>query len=166
MLFRSYGNHSVWSFSDDPTPDIPFRWRETLWHPMAEQMRHLKALRLSRPYFDFRPAPELVRDDDAYMAHQAAARGESYAFIYSPLGMPVYACAGRMNARVLRASWFDPRTGETHAFATVPGDLDRNRPALFVPPSSGKGCDWVLILDTLEPSREEDKSAFQDGDGG
>ena len=41
--------------------------RELLRHPGAGQMRHLKALRLSRPFFELRAAPELVADDPAAM---------------------------------------------------------------------------------------------------
>lgn len=95
---------------------------------------------MSRPYFEFRAAPELVADDKAAMAHIAAGRGDRYAFVYSPLGQPIRAFLDRLGGSVVKATWFDPRTAETQVFAIVP-------PAetLFVPPSAGKGHDWVLI---------------------
>ena len=43
----------------------------------------------------------------------------------------------------LRASWFDPRTGESPVFAIFP---NKGRTTV-VPPAQGKGCDWVLVLE-------------------
>ncbi|MHB1317112.1 MAG: putative collagen-binding domain-containing protein [Anaerolineae bacterium] len=83
------------------------------------------------------------------MAHQAAARGDEYGYIYSPLGQPIRARLDSLANRALRASWFDPRTGEETVFAIVPP-----RETLFVPPTSGKGCDWVLALDVV-PERTQ-----------
>ena len=142
---HTYGNHSVWRFSTEPTPYWPYRWQEVMHHDGAKQMAHLVSLRMSRPYFELRPAPELVADDPARMAHQCAARGEKYAFLYSPLGLPIRAHLETLGGKAIKAAWFDPRTGESKVFAVVP-------PAqtLFVPPGSGKGGDWVLVLDVLE----------------
>jgi hypothetical protein len=145
---HTYGNHSIWVFNTTVQDYWPYRWEQVLHHPGAEQMRHLKALRLSRPYFELRAAPELLAgasaDDDAAMAHQAAARGESYAYIYSPLGQPIRADLARLAARPMRAAWFDPRSGAEAVLAIVPP-----RETLFVPPTAGKGCDWVLVLDVM-----------------
>lgn len=43
----------------------------------------------------------------------------------------------------LRASWSDPRTGESAVFAIFP---NKGR-TTAVPPAQGKGCDWVLVLE-------------------
>jgi hypothetical protein len=139
---HTYGNHSIWSFNTVPQAYWPYRWEDVLLHPGAEQVQHVVTLRLSRPYFELRPAPELVVDDAAAMAHQSAARGDGYAYIYSPLGLPIRARLESFADRALRASWFDPRTGQVAVFAIVPP-----RETLFVPPTCGKGCDWVLVLD-------------------
>lgn len=141
---NTYGNHSIWIFNTEPQPYWPYRWEEVMEHPGARQARYAMDLRLSRPYFEFRPAPELVEDDPAVMAHQAAGRGEDYAFFYSPLGLPVRAYLDKLGGMILKASWFNPRNGTETAFGIVP-------PAetLFVPPTSGKGQDWVLIVDVM-----------------
>lgn len=141
---NTYGNHNIWSMNAEPVPYFPFRWQEALLHPGAEEAHIAADLRYSRPYFEFRSAPELVRDDSAVMAHFAAGRGEKYAYIYSPLGLPIRACLDKLTDRSLRASWFDPRTGSETLFALVPP-----RETLFVPPTSGKGQDWVLVLDVV-----------------
>ena len=142
---HTYGNHSVWAFKTETSAYWPYPWQEVLRHSGAGQMAHVLKLRMSRPFFELRPAPELAEDDPAKMAHQCAARGERYAFIYSPLGLPIRANLQYLGGKAIKASWFDPRKGESRAFALVP-------PAqtLFVPPGNGKGCDWVLVLDVLE----------------
>lgn len=142
---NTYGNHSIWSFQTHPQPYWPYHWHEAIRHPGAGQVKYARQLRLSRPYFEFRSAPELVKDDTAAMAHQSAGRGERYAFIYSPLGLPIRAYLQHMGTHALKASWFNPRTGEESLFAVVPP-----KETLFAPPSSGKGCDWVLILDKID----------------
>ena len=141
---HTYGNHAVWPFNRNPTPYFPYRWEEVMRHDGANQVHLVKELRLSRPYFEFRSAPELVADDSAIMAHQCAGRGEKYAFIYSPLGQPIRAYLQHFKCRAIKATWFDPRTGEKNEFAIVPA-----AEALFVPPTAGKGCDWILILDVM-----------------
>lgn len=141
---NTYGNHSVWYFNTEVSTYWPYRWEEVMEHPGAYQARIAMDLRLSRPYFEFRAAPELVQDDPAVMAHQAAGRGESYAYFYSPLGLPIRAYLDKLGGSILKASWFDPRTGKEEAFAILPP-----KETLFVPPSSGKGQDWVLIVDVV-----------------
>lgn len=143
---HTYGDHSVWRFNTQPQPYWPYTWQEALGHEAAGQMAHLAKLRMSRPYFEFRAAPELVADDPVQMAHQCAGRGEKYAFLYSPLGLPIRARLAPLGAKAIKASWFDPRTGED----TGPFAVAAPSEALFVPPSCGKGCDWVLMLDVLE----------------
>ena len=142
---NTYGNHSIWRFQTEPQPYWPFRWMDALLHPGAEQVRYGMQLRLSRPYFEFRPAPDLVQDDEASMAHIAAGRGDAYAFVYSPLGQPIRAHFHPLAGSVVRTSWFDPRNGISTPFAIVPA----SRETLFIPPTSGKGSDWVLIADAF-----------------
>lgn len=141
---QSYGHHAVWQFNRVRTNDEPLTWKDALDCEAAGQARHMETLRLSRPFFEFRPAPELVENTDALMSHIAAGRGDAYAFIYSPLGQPFCAQLQTIGGRVLRASWFNPRTGEERVFAAIPPQK-----TLFVPPSSGKGQDWILIVDRV-----------------
>jgi hypothetical protein len=142
---HTYGNHSIWKFNTEPQAYWPYRWQEALHHEGAKQIANIAKLRMSRPYFEFRPAPELVADDPAAMAHQCAGRGGKYAFAYTPLGLPIRAYLDKLGGKAVRASWFDPRTGETKPFAILPPVE-----TLLVPPSQGKGNDWVAVLDVLE----------------
>ncbi|MBQ2827425.1 MAG: glycoside hydrolase family 140 protein [Clostridia bacterium] len=119
-------------------------WHHALRHEGAESLKHLKKLRLSRPYFDFRPAPELVlnSDDDFLFGKISAARGDDYAFIYSPYGREIEVDCSQINTQFIRASWFNPRNGEERLICYL-----KPRKAVFQPETWGKGQDWVLVLD-------------------
>ena len=143
---HTYGNHCIWSMTTEPSSYFPYRWREALTHPGARQMGYVKHLRLSHDYFSLRPAPELLLEDLPGMGHMAAARGDGYAYVYSPLGVPFALDLTLFpGAKQVRALWFDPRTGAQRVFAILPPE-GRN---LFAPPTQGKGCDWVLILEAV-----------------
>jgi len=119
-------------------------WMHAIRHPGAETLQHLKKLRLSRPYFDFRPAQEMVlnSEDDFLFGRISAARGKDYAFVYTPYGREIKVDCSQLDAQFIRASWFNPRTGEERLICQIPP-----RKAIFVPETQGKGQDWVLILD-------------------
>lgn len=153
---QTYGHASIFAFSnppDDPgsygfyLEDMPEPgWKEALFAEAAGQMKHLKNLRLSRPYYELCAAPELVNtNDDILYGHISAARGTQYAFIYLPLGQSVTVHLSLLNGKAILASWYDPRTGTEEPFSLLPSE-----DALFVPPSQGKGHDWVLILDVID----------------
>lgn len=143
---HTYGNHSVWSMTRTASEYFPYTWEQALRHGGAEQMRFVKELRLRRDYFSLQPASELLVGNYEGMGHMVAAKGENYAYIYSPLGTPftvdLTLFAG---GKCVRASWFDPRTGEE----TVFGICRAEEKTLVVPPSSGKGKDWILVLETI-----------------
>jgi len=119
-------------------------WIDALRHEGAESLKHLKALRLSRPYFELRPAQELVlnSEDDLLFGRISAARGDDYAFIYTAYGREIKVDCSQLGAEFIRASWFNPRTGEEKEICYVSPTK-----ATFVPETRGKGQDWVLVLD-------------------
>jgi len=140
----AYGHRLVWCFHGKDE-QYRFSWQEALDRPAAQQMKYAVRLRLNRPYGEFRPAPELVETHTNGMSHQCAGRGDRYAYLYSPLGLPLFTHLSSLGKTAIKASWFNPRTGEETVFACVaPKD------EVFVPPTQGKGEDWVLILDVLD----------------
>jgi hypothetical protein len=143
---HTYGNHCIWSMTREPTPYFPFNWRDALTHTGAEQIGFAKVLRLSRDYFSLKPAPELLCDKLYGMGHMTAASGDGYAYIYSPLGIPFTLDPAPLKFdSPIRARWFDPRTGTDEVF----GILHPRDKTTLAPPSQGKGCDWVLILEHI-----------------
>ena len=83
--------------------------------------------------------------DDLLFGRISAARGEDYAYIYTPFGREIEVDASQFSAEILRASWLDPRTGEEKESCCF-----APRKALFVPPTQGRGQDWLLILESAE----------------
>ena len=77
-------------------------------------------------------------------AVETAAKGTGYAYVYSPLGIPFTVDLELFTgAKCVKGLWFDPRTGEE----TVFGIFKPGEKTLVVPPTQGKGQDWVLVLE-------------------
>ncbi|HYW81048.1 MAG TPA: putative collagen-binding domain-containing protein, partial [Thermoguttaceae bacterium] len=73
-----------------------------------------------------------------------ATRGDRYALIYTPMGKAFRVQLGRISGETVRASWFDPRTGESQSLGTFPNRGQRE----FQPPGEpAVGNDWELVFD-------------------
>jgi hypothetical protein len=148
---HTYGNHAIWQFAGpdvkvDPPITPRLTWQEALQRPVASQLRHLKTLMLSHPYFTRVPDQSLIVGDAGEgAAHIAATRDTAgrYALIYIPDGRPVTIDLTKLPGARMSVSWFDPRTGEAQqADAQIPLDGIRT----FTPPTSGRDQDWVLVI--------------------
>ena len=148
---QSYGCHDVWQMYLPGRSPIngPLRpWKEALDLPMANQVRHLKNLMLSRPYFSRIPDQSMVvKEQSEFEDYVIATRDEkgSYAMIYFPTGMETTIDLSALGEGALRSWWFDPRTG-----ASFPGErIEASGHQKFIPPSNGKRQDWVLVIDRI-----------------
>ena len=146
---QTYGCHDVWQmYLPDREPvNQPLRpWPRALDLPMANQVKHLKHLMLSRPYLSRIPDQGLINGDQAdEPGYKTATRdsGGHYAMVYFPTGGDASLDLSALSADTLEAWWFDPRTG-----ASFQGGSVKRTDELFVSaPSSGFGNDWVLVLD-------------------
>ena len=74
-----------------------------------------------------------------------ASRGADYIFVYSSTGKPFTLNLGKISGQRLQAYWYDPRTGQSKEPLTV----ENNGSKKFIPPSSGYGQDWILVVDDL-----------------
>ncbi|THF76750.1 DUF4038 domain-containing protein [Cohnella fermenti] len=141
---HTYGHHAVWSMTTEPSSYFINDWKSALQKPGAAQMKHLRALMESRPFLDRVPDQTLLNENHEGANYAVATRGESYAYCYSPNGLTLKVALEKIQGEEFEASWFDPRTGEFHPVGTYP---NRGEQA-FTPPSSGRGNDWVLVLDS------------------
>ena len=144
----TYGHHSVWQFAAAryAPENYPDRgWIDALHRPGGEQMRHLRSLIESRPFFSRIPDQSLIVGDPGQGGlHVQATRDRdgSWAFIYIPQNDQIVTLnLAALHRRTLRAWWYDPRAG----VGTVIGDVDGSTKHEFRTPSYGP--DWVLALD-------------------
>lgn len=144
---HTYGCHSVWQMWDKSREQVnlPLKpWSESLALNGAGQMQHLRHLIESRPFLDRVPDQTLLVDARSAVAeHIQATRGKDYLFVYSAMGLPVTLSLGKISGEKLTAHWYNPRDGK----ATATGTFDNRGTQSFVPPSTGQGQDWVLVLD-------------------
>jgi hypothetical protein len=149
---HTYGHGSIWQmYAPGRTPvlsaEIP--WQEALDHAGSFQMGLVRRLFESRPFTRLRPAQQMIKDGPAFGgAKIRAARAEdgSFAFVYSPRGERFTLDKSLIRARRTREIWFDPRYGNVYVTHTA----DTAGIQTYTPPSSGRGNDWILILEDAD----------------
>ncbi|MBP3966007.1 glycoside hydrolase family 140 protein [Paenibacillus lignilyticus] len=145
-----YGHTSVWQFYEPGRTaysGAKLHWQEALSRPGAAQMKHVRALFESRPFLELVPDQSLITNQLEGADHIRAARGRGYMYVYSATGQPFEVSMGRITGDHVRASWYDPRTGETSSAHPQGQAIPNQGKQTFLPPTSGIGEDWVLILD-------------------
>jgi hypothetical protein len=153
---HAYGHHSVGQWADPqrwkPVNAPLMSWREALDEPGASQMQIGRRLLESRPWEMRIPDDSLIIPDAVPAAVPGAGRYRfvatrdeegSYGMIYVPVGRAFSVRTSVLQAGVLVAWWFDPRTGE----ATNIGVFTNQGVERFVPPQLGEEADGVLVLD-------------------
>ncbi len=145
---QTYGCHDVWQMFTPDKKGInnPLRpWTVALNLPMANQMKHLKNLLLSRPVLSRIPDQSMImgaqEDTSDYVIATRDSAG-SYAMIYFPSGKSTQIDLSKLHGETLNSWWYDPRTG-----AAFKGSQLRTISLAVVPPTAGQGQDWVLVVD-------------------
>lgn len=145
----TYGHNAIMQFhiTSDTSPAYGVRetWADALGAPGASQMKHLKELILSRPYYERIPAQDLIagKNGEKY-DYIVATRGLKYAFVYTCNGSTFNIGLGKLAWHRVKAAWYNPRDGQT----TRIGSFEAKGVKAFDPPGEKtSGNDWVLILD-------------------
>ena len=145
----TYGDNAIMQFHKPGDTDAAYgvkdTWIEALNAPGASEMKFLKQLMLSRPYFERIPAQDLIAGPQKEKYdYQAATKGKKYAFIYSCNGSIMNINLSGISASEFNASWFNPRNG----VSTPIGPSKNDGIKTFDPPGQTEnGNDWVLVLD-------------------
>lgn len=148
---QTYGCHDVWQMFklDKNGINGPLRpWPEALELPMATQAKHLKNLMLSRPFLSRIPDQEMVVGNEEETEDYVIATRDSdgtYAMIYFPTGKETELNLSKLNTDTLKTWWYDPRTGNAFEGET----LAKKESVVIAPPTSGKGNDWVFVIDAI-----------------
>lgn len=155
----TYGAQPIWQFTDESRMKLSSKtnqnWQEGMDLPGALQIGWLKKLIESHPMIEMVPDQSLiVAGQGECGSHSCAIRGKSHAFVYIPTGNKTTIKMGIISGDKAKASWFDPRTGQT----TVIGEFINSGIMSFEVPGmsqelawlkSGRGCDWVLVLESI-----------------
>ncbi|MBN1780553.1 glycoside hydrolase family 140 protein [bacterium] len=148
---HTYGDNAVMQMhrpGDEGDYGVRQFWYEAVDDTGAAQIRYLKKLVLSRPYFERRYDPAQMADGqgNGYDA-VIACRGESYAFFYTYTGQKFDVRLNMITGQNLKVWWMNPRTGTV----TYCGQIKNKGIRTFDPRGDGKeGNDWVLILDDAD----------------
>jgi hypothetical protein len=153
----TYGAQPIWQFTDSVrkkhSPQTQMSWQEGLNLPGSFQMIHLRRLMESGSLLKMIPDQSLILQGQGDCGSYACAiRDDKHVFVYIPTGNKLTVKMGVIRGGKVRASWFDPRKGEK----ILIGELDNTGEHTFSVPGmsrdlgwlkSGRGCDWVLILE-------------------
>ncbi|MCB9354559.1 MAG: glycoside hydrolase family 140 protein [Lewinellaceae bacterium] len=148
----TYGHSAVMQFykpGETPAYGAKIYWRQALDAPGARQMKHLKALMLSRPPAERVPDQEMLAENTGERYdYLLATRGKDYVYVYTFTGRNIAVRADAIAGEQVKASWFNPRDGTTQNA----GVFSNKGTLRFDPPGAlANGNDWVLILESIEP---------------
>lgn len=149
---HTYGNNNIWQMwqpGREPAIGANRPWYEALDDPGARQMGFLRRFMEANGFHTLEPRQDLILDgprDGPGKIRAAADRGGSRIVVYTPRGEPFTLDLGTLSAGMHEQSWFDPRYGVSYRFRTEQSQGIQT----FVPPSSGEGNDWVLLLASEE----------------
>jgi hypothetical protein len=123
-------------------------WYDALDHPGALQMRYVRRLFESLPFTRLIPDQRIVLNgptSGGAKIRAARSSDNSFAIIYSPRGESFTLDKSIVKGERQREFWYDPRYGVSYVFKEQDGWGIQT----FVPPTSGRGNDWILVIEDL-----------------
>ena len=147
---HTYGHNSVWQMwqvGRNPIIHAHVPWFEAMDHPGAFQMGYLARLFRSRPWSALEPDNSFLRGvplEGPSLVRGLRSGDRTLAWAYTSRGHPITVDLRALSPRgSIQASWFDPRYGVIHRIH----DAGNFGFQTYLPPSQGRGCDWVLLLE-------------------
>lgn len=124
-------------------------WYDALDRPGAFQMQYLRRL------FESVPFPKLIPDQSIILngpisggakIRAANSSDGSFAIIYSPYGESFTLNKNIVKAKRFKEFWYDPRYGVAYEI----DEPQRWGIQTYAPPTSGRGQDWVLLIEDAD----------------
>jgi hypothetical protein len=143
---HTYGCHDIWQFyapNRTPVNGPHYPWYVAVDLPGASQVKFLRQLIESRPFFDRVPDQSLITNALGANDHIQATRGNDYIFIYSSQGKTITVNTAKISGKEITAYWYNPRNGEANEI----GKFEKKPQQEFIPPTTDYGRDWVLVID-------------------
>ena len=141
---HTYGHNAIMQFYREgypPAYHCTKSWTEALADPGFSQMKHLKRLMLSLPYFERVPDQSIVIDNGTQYDRLAATRGMDYLLVYNYTSRPMTIDLRKISGERKKVWWMDAATGRK----TYLGEYD-SKVVTFHPHKTISGIeDGVLI---------------------
>ena len=146
---HTYGHNCIWQMWEpkhEPVLWANIPWYESLDTSGAFQMGFVRSLFEAFPFQELIPDQNIIVDGPSYggaKIRAARSKNGSFAIVYSPRGESF-----TINKRVFKSirvkeTWYDPRYGCSYYFHTTTNAAFQT----YAPPTSGRGNDWILILE-------------------
>lgn len=151
---HTYGNNNIWQMwqpGREPAIGANRPWLVALDDPGARQMGYMRHFLEAHGFPTLEPRQDLILDGPVRgpaKIRAARARDGSRIVAYSPHGEAFTLDLGELDGAMHVQTWFDPRYGVSYEFRTEQNQGIQS----FVPPSSGQGEDWVLLLEVVQPA--------------
>jgi hypothetical protein len=148
---HTHGDNNIWQMWQPGRTAVlnaSIPWYEALDHPGARQMGLLRRFMEARLPL-YLPDQRLIANgpvDGPGKVRAGRASDGSFAIVYSPRGESFTIDKGVVKAARLREVWYDPRYGVSYEFHRT----DNQGFQTYTPPTSGRGRDWVLLLERLD----------------
>lgn len=126
---HTYGHNSIMQFVRPGIAGSYFAdgeskpWYRALDDPGFNQMRYLKQLMLTMPYFSRVPDQSIVLDNGSRYDRLAATRGDGYLMVYNYTGRDMRIDLGKTGASNNRVWWMDAATGQLTCLGEYGGDV-------------------------------------------
>jgi hypothetical protein len=144
---HTYGCHDIWQFYSPNREAVNgphVYWQQAMELPGANQMIYVRKLIESHSPLDRIPDQSLIKENNYNAAERIqATRGNDYLFVYTAAGKSFTVVLEKIKGTVLNGYWYNPRNGKTTSIDA----LTNNGTKKFIPPSSGYGQDWILVLE-------------------
>lgn len=143
---HTYGHNSIMQFMK-PGVSGSFGakryWYDCLEDPGYNQMKYLKALMLSFPFFERIPDQSIIAGQNGERYDRAiATRGNDYLLVYNYTGRPMQIDLSKISGAKKSCWWLNPKNGQLQFI----GEFDGNKIADFqIDAAYESGNDRVLI---------------------
>lgn len=141
-----YGHNSIIQFYNGEAETAEYGaktvWTEALRSPGFRQMKYLKALMESFPYFERVPDQNILLNNGERYERAVATRGDDYMLIYTYTNSPMEIDLTRISGNAKKAFWYDVTDGSV----VEAGRLTGGSATMQFIGDTGPGNDHVLIV--------------------
>lgn len=133
-------------------------WYEAINDTGAGQMKHLKSLMLSVPFYESVPDNSIISGDEGEKYDRLLAiRGKDYLFVYNYTGRDFSINLGKISGENLNAYWYNPRNG---SMQFIDGYKNQGVQKFTPPEGYREANDWVLVVVNSESSYVKNMSSM------